>query len=867
VISWEKGRRAGGDAGAPRGCIVLTLLALLALPAFAQTPAPNADPALWPEAQRAFFQDGPALLLNLDQREALLSLDAAGRTEFIDEFLGRDPKLLEGIARRQRLVAGEQPSFLPQDARAQLLFLRGRPAERLVLDCAAIFKPLEVWSYPADDGTKKDLVLYRPSSGEPFVLWLPIDSKRALYSNEAEYWLDQAEAEGHRVRRIDRFFCPDSKRVDLVTGMDGIQRKQTAGTALSRWDLRGHSEETMQDFRWARPRERAAFLAAPADLATWARVAAAIPLPPEPARLQTGDVALDFPSWQGQRLTLRVLIPLPSAEGMTITKVDGKPRVRLGVDGVLDASGAPFETFRLRYQVPPPADSAPTMLLLERALRPGQSFVLRLRLRDEASGAVATVARGFRVPPRLTTLLPATATAAAVGGEVMRTGVVGQDTLLLLPPPAEVVLGTWEAQTVVTGDRIAKVVFLVDGQPQLSRTKAPYAADLRLATFPREQVVRAEGYDADGALVAWDQVVLNQARGGFRVLITDPRRGTRSAGKVLAHAEVVVPEDHKVSEVEFRVNDRKVASLSAPPWQTEVQVPAEDLAWVSVVAVLDDGTRAEDVRFLRSPANLSEMEVDLVELYATVLDGAGHPVQGLPATDFEVREGGRPQKLSRFEQVGNLPLSLGIVIDTSFSMASSLHEAQRAATGFVKHLVTPRDRCFTLSFSSRPVLLMPPVDDAEAAALSLEGITAYGRTALYDAVLASLYYFRAQRGQRALVILTDGADTFSHSTWEDALGYARRSGVAIYTIGLGLKQHERGPKAKLIELAETTGGRAFFIDKAEDLATAYGQIEAELRSRYYLAYESDRPADKDGFREVEVRTKTGKARVSRGVYP
>jgi VWFA-related protein len=655
--------------------------------------------------------------------------------------------------------------------------------------------------------------------------------------------------------------------------MDGIQRKQTGETAVSRWDLRRRSEETVLppgDFRWARPRERAAFLAAPADLATWVRAAAATPLPPEPARLRPGDVSVDFPSWQGQRLTVRVLVPLPSAAGMTATEVDGKPRVRLAVDGVLDAGGAAFETFRLRYQVPPPAasgEAAPTALLLERALRPGQSFVLRLRLRDETSGAVARVARGFRVPATLVSLLPAAATAAAVGGETVRTGVVGQDTLLLLPPPAEVVLSTWEAQTVVTGDCIVKVVFLVDGQPQLSRTRPPYAADVRLATFPREQVIRAEGYDAGGALVAWDQVVLNQARGGFRVLITDPRRGTRSTGKVLAHAEVVVPEDHKIAEVEFRVNDRKVTALTQPPWQTEVQVPEEDLAWVSVVAVLDNGTRAEDVRFLRAPANLSEVEVDLVELYATVLDGAGHPVQGLGGTDFEVREGGRPQKLSRFEQVGNLPLSLGIVIDTSFSMASSLHEAQRAAAGFVKHLVTPRDRCFTLSFSSRPVLLMPPVDDAEALALSLEGITAYGRTALYDAVLASLYYFRAQHGQRALVLLTDGADTFSHATWEDALGYARRSGVAIYTIGLGLKQHERSAKNKLIELAESTGGRAFFIDKADDLASAYGQIEAELRSRYYLAYQSERPADKDGFREIEVRTKKGKARVSRGVYP
>ncbi|HEV7786478.1 MAG TPA: VWA domain-containing protein [Thermoanaerobaculia bacterium] len=851
-------------------------LALVALPVLAQTPAASSDPTLWPEAQRAFFQDGPGLLLTLDERETFLSLDEAGRDAFIGEMLGRDPipgtpanELVEGIARRRRLVAAESQTLLPLDARAQLLFLRGRPAERLVIDCAAIFKPMEVWTYPGDDGAPRDLVLYRPSSGEPFILWLPIDSKRALYISEAEYWLDQAEAEGHRVKRIDRFFCHDSDRVDKATGMDGIQRKQSGTIAVSRWDLRGRSEDSIRDFRWALPRERAAFLAAPADLATWARAAVATPLPPAPAALKPGDVSLDFPYWQGQRLTARVLIPLPSPAGMATVQVDGKPRVRLALDGVLDSGGAVFETFRLRYQVPPPGEAS-TALVFERALRPGQSFVLRLRLRDETGGAVATVARGFRVPAAIQTLLPAAATAGAVGGETVSAGiagVVGSDTLLLLPAPAEVVLNTWEAQTVVTGSRIAKVVFLVDGQPQLSRTKPPYVADIRLATFPREQVVRAEGYDAGGALVAWDQVVLNQARGGFRVLITDPRRGTRSSGKVLAHAEVVVPEDHKVSEVEFRVNDRKVAALSQAPWQMEIQVPEEDLAWVSVVATLDDVSRAEDVRFLRSPANLSEMEVDLVELYTTVLDGGGHPIQGMPATDFEVREGGKPQKLTRFEQVGNLPLSLGIAVDTSFSMASSLTEAHRAAAGFVKHLVTPRDRCFTLSFSSRPVLLMPPVDDAEAAGLSLEGLKAYGRTALYDAILASLYYFRAQHGQRALVILTDGADTFSHASWEDALGYARRSGVAIYTIGLGLKTFERGAKNKLIELADVTGGRAFFIDKADELTSAYGQIEAELRSRYYLAYQSDRPADKDGFREIDVRTRKGKARVSRGVYP
>ena len=157
---------------------------------------------------------------------------------------------------------------------------------------------------------------------------------------------------------------------------------------------------------------------------------------------------------------------------------------------------------------------------------------------------------------------------------------------------------------------------------------------------------------------------------------------------------------------------------------------------------------------------------------------------------------------------------------------------------------------------------------SEAVALSLEGLKSFGRTALYDAIITSLYYFRAERGQRALVLLTDGEDTASGTSWEDALAYARRSGVAIYTIGLGLSEMKRGSRSKLAELAEATGGRAFLIDRADELSGVYGRIGEELRSRYLLAYSSDRPADPNGFRPVEVRIRKGlKARVSRGAYP
>ncbi|MFL6196881.1 MAG: VWA domain-containing protein [Thermoanaerobaculia bacterium] len=850
--------------------LAIPLLSLLSLQSLSPLPLhAQSDPTLWPEPQRAFFQDGPGLLLTPEQRQAMLALDEAGREEFIAEFLGRDPNLRTGIERRSRRVAAEFSS--PRDPRAQLFFLRGEPVERLVVDCAVAFKPLEIWTYPGADGAPRELILYRPSAGEPFRLWLPIDSKRALYASEMEFWLSQWELLNMRGKRIDRFFCPDSARVDRASGVDGLGRGEPVSPKVSAAYASGDRQEEMErDFRWVRPENRISLLWGPADLASWARRAAATAPAPEPARLELGDLSLDFPRREGQRLTARALVSLPSSQGMEATEVNGKARVRMTVDGVLERDGQVFDELRMRYQISAPAPGTPAALLLERQLRPGQSFVLRLRVRDETSGAEARITRAFQVPGQPVSRFSSAAVSATLGDmmEAPR-AVAGPDTLLLLPPPPDVMLGVWRAETVVSGLRIAKVVFLVDGQPQLTRTRPPYSAELRLATVPREQVVRVEGFDAHGERVAWDQVVLNQARGSLRVLITDPPRGSRSKGRVTARAEVTVPEERLIEAVEFRLNDGKAATLTQPPWQQEIEVPAEgDLAYLTVTARLDDGSEAEDVRFLRAPANLSEVQVDLVELMATALDGSGHPVKGLAAGDFEVLEAGKPQKIARFEAVDDLPLSLGIAIDTSFSMASSLVEAERAAAGFVKNLITSRDRCFTMGFAARPTILAPPMDDAEAVGYSLEGLQAYGRTALYDALLTALYTFRAQRGQRALVLLTDGDDTASNTTWEDALEYARRSGVAVYPIGLGLSELKRGARSKLTELAEATGGRAFFVDRADELQGAYGRIGEELRSRYLIAYSSDRPADATGYREVEVKAKRGlRVRVSRGSGP
>lgn len=818
------------------------------------------DPTLWPEPERAFYQDGPGLLLTPEQRTDLRGLNPEARARWIKEFLDKDPipetpanELRDAVALRWKLAHDQFTS--PRDVRAQLLFLNGAPVDRLVVDCAAVFKPLEVWSYPAGvapDGkpVSRGLVVYSPGKGEPYRLWIPSDSKRSLYTPLMEYWLEQWEELRGRIRavRFDLQNCKEAKQVDEATGVPGL---------TGALEHKGNR---------VRPKDNAPLLLPPSDLARWSREAAATQLPPLAPELKVAAVQAQFPEKQGQRVVARVLVGLPADAGFTPTE-DPKPLIKLVVEGLVEQEGEPLQDFRMRFQVPPPQKGEPVMLAIDQALRPKASYVMRLKIRDETSGAEAWISRGFQVPLEAT---PVPMPAAAKGELVPVTAAAGPDSLLLLPPADDILLGLWRAEALVTGERIQKVTFLVDGKPQLTTSKKPFTAEVRLERYPTEQSVRAEGYDAEGKLVASDEVILNQPRGTLNVRIVSPSKGTKVEGKTKARAEVVVPDGRRVKSMDFRVNDETVASLSAPPWEAEVSVaPDAELIYLTVVVTLDDGSTTEAVRYLKSPEFASEVEVNLVELYVAVTDRSGNYVTDLTQADFEVYESEKKQEIAKFELVQGLPLTIGILLDTSGSMAGSMVETQKAAAGFLESAMRPKDRAFAVSFARRPSLIMPPTDDAGAVIQAIDGLQAVGDTALHDALVHSLYYFRGVQGQRAMVLLSDGDDNASYINYKDAIEYAKRSGVAIYTIGLNISALEAGIRGKLGELAQATGGRTFFTSNPEELPGIYKQIEAELRSRYLVAYNSTETSGQPGFRPVEVKLKKGglKARTARGYYP
>jgi len=201
-------------------------------------------------------------------------------------------------------------------------------------------------------------------------------------------------------------------------------------------------------------------------------------------------------------------------------------------------------------------------------------------------------------------------------------------------------------------------------------------------------------------------------------------------------------------------------------------------------------------------------------------------------------------------------------------MQTRMSEAQKAASSFFANVMRANDRAFLVSFDSQAQLIQrwsPKLSDVNA---GLAKLRAEESTALYDAIVYSLYNFLGVKGQKALVLITDGRDTASKFSFDQALEYARRTAVPIYAIGIGIGQTEVDTRYKLGRFCAETGGNVYYIQQATDLNRVYGEIQNELRSQYILGiYPPNGVKPGSKWREVTVQVSEGKAKTIRGYYP
>lgn len=719
------------------------------------------------------------------------------------------------------------------DARSQVLLIHGEPNRIVQVRCTTTRIPAEIWVYQGSDRVRFRFLLI-------FV--------RARGLGEARVWvpgrgdirglIEGAKAciNGHLLEDV----------VDQVRGLGGDYSSQLARVLAK---PRPRNEE------WV-----AAFAAASTDL-------------PPAAPLFEADVEYDFLGRFQSRTVIEGHVSI-EASAVAIGEFAGYRSQDLVLVGEVVKDHELFESFRYKFGFPagqdPVSDVRHTLLLpFQRYLRPGEYRII-LRLEDINGGGFFRGEQDLTVP-KLSNQAPLaqpetegerllSEAARSVGSESVR--------VRLLKPAGEILSGLVRFDAVVEGEGVAAVSFVLDDTPVLSKAQPPFSVEIDLGDFPRPRILRVEGKGDDGGLLAWDELAINAGEHTFSVRLIEPHRGRRYISSLRARADVDVPEGATLDRLEFYLNENLSSTIYQEPFVQPIQLPPyAGVSYVRAVAHLSDGNTAEDLVFINSPTDIEQVEVQFVELFVSVTDRRGRPIDGLRADDFTVFEDGQMQTASRFERVVDLPIHVGVVIDNSASMRDSLDITRRAALAFFEQAVTPRDRAAVITFNRFPQLAVRLTNDLTELGSGLAGLVAEGQTALYDSLIFSLYHFAGVTGQRAILLLSDGKDEVSRFSFDDTLEYARRAGVTIYAIGLGIG--EAGVRRRLDRLSTQTGGKSYFVRDPDSLDEIYASVQRELRSQYLLAYQSASTRTDDGFRriKVDVRRPNAKASTMSGYYP
>jgi len=281
------------------------------------------------------------------------------------------------------------------------------------------------------------------------------------------------------------------------------------------------------------------------------------------------------------------------------------------------------------------------------------------------------------------------------------------------------------------------------------------------------------------------------------------------------------------------------------------------LAVAMAVALLPAVTRTQPV---------FRAGVDLVHFGVSVVDRRGEPVTGLGPDDFQILEEGRPQTIQYFLRGDTLgerpPQHIGLLFDTSGSMIEDLQFAQGAAVKFLNTLTLAEDITL-VDFDTEVRVARFTQADFPRLVERLRGRKPDGWTVLYDALGVYLDGAASQTGQKILVLYTDGGDTRSAMSFSEALDLLKASDVTLYVIGFldhqsSFARNEQ--RLRLQQLAETTGGQAFFPSSVKQLDEMYGKVRQEIEGRYTLGYAStDRKTD-GAWRRVEIKVTRSDAR-------
>jgi VWFA-related protein len=251
--------------------------------------------------------------------------------------------------------------------------------------------------------------------------------------------------------------------------------------------------------------------------------------------------------------------------------------------------------------------------------------------------------------------------------------------------------------------------------------------------------------------------------------------------------------------------------------------------------------------------------VSEVHLVFTVTDGHGRYIRDLKQDDFKILDDRRPPKqILSFQSETDLPLQVGILIDTSQSVRDRFKFEQEAAIEFLSQTLRPKyDQAFVMGFNLKPEVTQDFTADREKLSAGIRMLQPGNLTAMYDAVYFACGKLlkQAQAGpvRRAIILLSDGNDNSSHVTRERAIEMAQRAEVAVYTISTNLTRSGGKGRKNLERIADATGGRLYTPHQITEVAKAFASIQEELRSQYAVSYKPEDFKLDDHYRTIEVQ--------------
>ena len=264
-----------------------------------------------------------------------------------------------------------------------------------------------------------------------------------------------------------------------------------------------------------------------------------------------------------------------------------------------------------------------------------------------------------------------------------------------------------------------------------------------------------------------------------------------------------------------------------------------------------------------SPAPQFKSESELVVLHVTVTDRAGGYVSGLPAEAFRIVDETR-QQMPKFFLSEDAPVTVGLILDNSGSMAPLRDRVIAAATEFVESS-NGQDEVFAIVFDDnvQPVLRKAPFtsDPEELRTALASSFQPAGKTSLYDAVLRGLRYAeKGTRDRRVLVVLSDGGDNNSEATLKDVTAAVQGSNTVVYAVALEDPFDPESNPKRLRQLAEATGGQSFSPKNVNDVRKAFQKIAHDIRHSYTIGFEPTNSPLHGGFHKlrVEVKDTTGR---------